>query len=103
MRPAGDDHMGPRGEAPAQQGLHQLQRTGLLPRAVPGGDVNNDKHGDNVIMSHSLVVEAGQLGHPSDLVQAVYQEQQPTLGGNLGTRQLQSCHIMEKIISLGFS
>ena len=67
------------------------------------GHDNNDKHGDNVIMSHSLVVEAGQLGHPSDLVQAVYQEQQPTLGGNLGTRQLQSCHIMEKIISLGFS
>ena len=54
-------------------------------------------------MSHSLVVEAGQLGHPRDLVQAVYQEQQPTLGGNLGTRKLQSCHIMEKIISLGFS
>ena len=88
MRSAGDDHMSSGGQSPAQQGLHQLQGTGLLPRAVPGGDVNNDKHGDNVIMSHLLVVEAGQLGHTRDLVQAVNQEQQPTLGGDLGTVHL---------------
>ena len=86
------------GESPAQQGLHQLQGTGLLPRAVPGHDNNNDKHCDN-IMDHSLVVEAGQLGHTRDLVQAVNQEQQPSLGGHLGTEQLQREHIMEKILA----
>ena len=36
VRSAGDDHMSPGGQAPAQQRLHQLQGTGHLPRAVPG-------------------------------------------------------------------
>ena len=38
-----------------------------------------------IIIENSLIVEAGQLGHACDLIQAVNQEQQPTLGGDLGT------------------
>ena len=93
---ASDDDVGPGGEPPAQQRLDQLQGAGLLPGAVPGHHYQSSltlSQSLSVIISHyqsSLTLsqallggEAGQLRHARDLVQAVYQEEQPAPGGHL--------------------
>ena len=63
VRSGGDDDVRARSQATAQQGLDQLQRT----QTLLGGELGR---------------EAGQGRHPGDLVQPVYQEQQPALAGS---------------------